>query len=133
MNEHGFIRAVHRHLPAEPAMIKWKINDSSTAGKPDCYYCGPTDDLWAEYKYLKALPKRDTTTLRTSLTELQLHELGLLVSLSRRAWVVIGAGSRAVVLDHQEATLGITAGDFKTRALTFKELAERIKQQCGVI
>ena len=95
-------------------MIKWKINDSSTAGKPDCYYCGPTDDLWAEYKYLKALPKRDTTKLRTSLTELQLHELGLLVSLNRRAWVV-------------------TAGDFKTRALTFKELAERIKQQCGVI
>ena len=68
MNEHGFVRSVHRQL--SPDVFVWKINDKYAGGVPDAFYAGPARCLFIEYKYVK-LPKRDTTLVKTSLSEQQ--------------------------------------------------------------
>jgi hypothetical protein len=130
VNEHSFIDAVHRHLPAEPVLLLWKINDQYTGGKPDCYYCGSLSDLWIEYKFVKALPKRDKTKITIDLSQLQIDWLSFLDRCSRPVWVVVGAPKQAVVLSIKEALDGVTCAQFKARAITFKELGSRIKEHC---
>lgn len=130
MNEHSFIDAVHRLLPAEP-LLKWKINDPYTGGKPDCYYCGPSDDLWIEYKFVQ-LPKRASTRVQIDLSALQADWLSHLDLCGQTAWVVVGSPKRAVVLSIQEALSGLTKAQYEARMITFKDLASRIKDHCGV-
>ena len=69
MNEHGFIRSIHNKLPSE--VYRWKIHDGYTSGVPDVMYAGPAGVLFVEYKYLKNLPKKDSTLIRTCLTPIQ--------------------------------------------------------------
>lgn len=96
MNEHGFIRAVHRKLP--PAIYRWKINDNFEGGVADAYYSCNGGDLWIEYKYLPALPKRPDTAIRTSLNARQKHWLDQRHAEGRRVAVVIGAPEGSAVL-----------------------------------
>lgn len=46
--ETNFIQRVHRHLPKN--IYRWKIAAAFNNGVPDCYYSGPQNDLWIEYK-----------------------------------------------------------------------------------
>lgn len=69
MNEHSFVRSVHKSL--HPDVYKWKIHDTYTGGVPDAMYAGPAGTLFVEYKYVKSLPKKDTTVIRHSLSALQ--------------------------------------------------------------
>ena len=130
MDEHSFIRAVHKLLPADPLLLTWKINDQFTGGKPDCYYCGTREDLWVEYKFIKALPKRDKTKITIDLSQLQIDWLSFLDRCNRSVWVVVGAPKQAVILSIKETLDGVTCAQFKARALTFKELGSRIKEHC---
>lgn len=131
MDEHGFIRAVHRLLPADPRFRVWKINTAYTGGKPDCHYCGPKSDLWVEYKYLKRLPVRDNTGVAIDLSELQKDELQFLADSGRPVWVVVGSPKTAVVLSVYEALAGINTGEYKTRCLPYSRVAELIAEKCG--
>ena len=70
MNEHSFIKAIHRKLPKD--IYRWKVSDRFTGGVPDCYYEGSKGALWIEYKYLKSLPKRTTTPINPGVSKLQL-------------------------------------------------------------
>ena len=69
MNEHSFIKAIHKKLA--PEVYKWKIHDTYTGGVPDAFYAGPSGILFVEYKYIKKLPIKESTPVRTSLTKLQ--------------------------------------------------------------
>lgn len=73
MNEHSFVKAIHRKL--SPDVYKWKIHDTYTGGVPDAMYAGPSGVLFVEYKYVKQLPKRDSTIIRHSLSKLQIDWL----------------------------------------------------------
>ena len=70
MNEHSFIKAIHRKLPKD--IYHWKVSDRFTGGVPDCYYEGSKGALWIEYKYLKSLPKKTTTPINPGISKLQL-------------------------------------------------------------
>jgi len=70
VNEHSFIKAIHRKLPKD--IYRWKVSDRFTGGVPDCYYEGSKGALWIEYKYLKSLPKRTTTPINPGVSKLQL-------------------------------------------------------------
>ena len=118
-------------LPTEPFLKKWKINDPYTGGKPDAYYCGPANDLWIEYKFIPALPKRPTTNINIGLSALQIDWLRCLTGFKRPVWVVVGAPKQAVILTIDEALDGITQAQFIRRALTFRELGSKIKEHCG--
>ena len=69
MNEHSFVRSIHNAL--HPDVYKWKIHDTYTGGVPDAMYAGPAGTLFVEYKYVKSLPKKDTTVIHHSLSALQ--------------------------------------------------------------
>ena len=95
MNEHSFIRSIHRYL--HPDIHSWKIHDTYTGGVPDAMYSGPAGILFVEYKYIKALPKKETTTLKHSLSALQLQWLERM-KLSANAALIIGVGDTCIIL-----------------------------------
>jgi hypothetical protein len=88
MNEHGYIKSIHNKLPS--AIYKWKINDNFQGGIADAYYSGPAGDLWIEYKYLSRPPKRESTVIKTCLTDQQRHWLKSRQSEGRDVALVIG-------------------------------------------
>ena len=98
MDERGYIRSIHRHLPVEE-VYRWKINDRLAKGVADSYYSGNGGDLWAEYKYLKSTPKRQFTA---ALTPLQLRWLCQRAEEGRHVRVIVGcpAGSQ-ILTPHQ--------------------------------
>ena len=101
MNEHSFIRSVHRYL--SPEVYSWKIHDTYTGGVPDAMYCGPSGLLFVEYKYIKLLPKRADTLIRHSLSELQLQWLERINGPARAA-LVIGVEDTAIIIPSDFST-----------------------------
>lgn len=128
MDEHGFIRYVHSKL--SPALRKWKIHDTFAGGVPDAYYLGPRSDLWIEYKYVKLLPIRPTTTVKTSLSELQKEWLNDLRKCKRPCALVIGHEQRAVVLHGGRWNTDITTHEFLETSISRKELVGWIEFTC---
>jgi len=95
MNEHSFIRSIHNYL--DPDVYKWKIHDTYTGGIPDCMYAGPAGVLFVEYKYIRCLPKRDSTVLGHSLSKLQCQWLERMRGCTNTA-LILGAGEGALIL-----------------------------------
>ena len=124
MNEHGFIKAVHRHL--SPEVYRWKIHDTYTGGVPDAFYMGPAGSLFVEYKYVK-LPKRESTIVNFGLTKLQVawltraHMCGQLVA------VIIGFDSSAVAITTPKSFSGMTQRELQDEAVSFQQIAMLIE------
>ncbi len=95
MNEHSFVKSIHRKIPA--VVHKWKIHDTYAGGVPDAFYSGPNGVLFIEYKYIKNLPKRNTTTLKHTLSKLQIQWLNR-VSEGAKVAVVIGVEDTAIII-----------------------------------
>lgn len=128
MNEHSFIRSVHRYLPLE--LFKWKIHDTFAGGVPDTFYAGPSSILFVEYKYVKKLPKRDSSTLKTSLSPQQIQWLNRMTDFNQRAAVVIGCEETAVILENKEWENPLSKLEYLKRAVPRKAVAEWIASVC---
>lgn len=90
---------------------------------------GSAGSLWAEYKYIKKLPVRDTTRLRTSLSEQQRLWLKRLVDFKHQAVLIIGVEDTAVILRehwHQD----ITKADYLKRSIPRRDVARWIEEVC---
>ncbi|MCP1316891.1 hypothetical protein [Halomonas sp. 707B3] len=125
MNEHSFIRSVHRQLPA--SIYRWKINDNFQGGVADAYYSDKGGDLWIEYKYLKALPKRPTTEIKTTLSAQQACWLTERHNEGRTVAVVIGSPSGIVLLTSpDEWNTPLTCADFIRTAIDKQRLVSYI-------
>jgi hypothetical protein len=122
MNEHGFIKSVHRHLPADT--FSWKIHDTYTGGVPDAMYAGPARILFVEYKYLK-LPKKETTLIKTGLSALQLQWLDKMHLYNVAVAVIIGSSSGSIVLTGSKWHQELFQKDFED-ALNTKQLSNWI-------
>ena len=96
MNEHSFVKSVHRKLPVD--LYKWKIHDSYTNGVPDAMYAGNKAILFIEYKYVPALPKIKTTPIKINLSKLQLQWLNNFVDMGHNAVVVVGTEDKNVLI-----------------------------------
>lgn len=96
MNEHSFIKAVHRSLPSE--VYRWKIHDTYAGGVPDAFYAGPAGTIFIEYKYIKEAPKRKTTKIKNTLSTLQKSWLTQMESFGHAVAAVIGVGNNVIVL-----------------------------------
>lgn len=127
MNEHGFIKAVHRHL--SPEVYRWKIHDTYTGGVPDAFYCGPAGSLWVEYKYIK-LPKRKTTNVTFGLSELQQIWLTKIATYGQTTVLALGWKQSAQVFYGPHIPKTATQDELVHDALQFKELAALITQHC---
>jgi hypothetical protein len=125
MNESDYTQAVHKRLPAE--VFRWKVRDDYQGGVPDAFYRrldGQSGSpLWIEYKYLKDLPKRDTTLIVPNLSELQHLWLRRAAMAGEQVRVIVGHGSRGVVLSLDEAEKGLTCAEFKIRLAPYKSIA----------
>lgn len=93
MNEAGFIRSVHRRLP--PSVHAWKIAAQFANGVPDCWYSGMQGDLWVEYKFVQATPKR---TISPRLSKLQVSWLEHRLKEGRNVAVIVGSPGGAAIL-----------------------------------
>jgi hypothetical protein len=103
MNEHSFVRSIHNAL--HPDVYKWKIHDTYTGGVPDAMYAGPAGTLFVEYKYIKNLPKKDTTVIRHSLSALQEAWLERMKQSTSVALVVGISNSAIIIVDDFSANI----------------------------
>lgn len=95
MNEHSFIRSVHNKLPN--VVYRWKINDNFAGGVADAYYSGPAGDCWVEYKFIKNLPVRSTSTVKFGLSANQIKWLKDRHEEGRHVYLVIGSNEGCVI------------------------------------
>ena len=131
MNEHSFIRAIHRHLSKKA--YSWKINDRFAGGVADSWYCGREGKhLFVEYKYVK-LPARPDTVMRAALSELQQRWLQQRKEQGIPVAVVLGAAKKGVISDDiEELVDGIRKEEFDARAVPFKDLAHELEKRIGL-
>jgi hypothetical protein len=122
MDEHGFIRSVHRHLPKKGLTV-WKINDNYRGGVPDAYYSGPKADIWIEYKYLKQIPKRAGTIIKPSLRPQQLKWLAKEHSFGRQVYCIVGSKEGGCIFKYPEWVEGIPTKAFNNSIIKQNELA----------
>jgi len=124
LNEHSFVKAIHRLLPKE--IYKWKIHDKFTGGVPDAYYEGSKGSLWIEYKYVKTLPKREGTEVQLGLSALQQGWLARAVENKINAWVVVGNDNKCLVLQNKRWTYPFNNDYYRLYSVTNKELVALI-------
>lgn len=128
MNEHSFIRSVHRSLHNN--VTKWKIHDRYNGGVPDSFYMGAKGSLWAEYKYLKQLPKRDSTNLRLGLSPLQIEWLNLLYEYNHTVCVILGVENTALILLEKQWTANISKRYYLEQCIPRREVRDYIQSIC---
>lgn len=113
----------------------WKIFDSITIGKPDSEYIRKDGNrgsvLKIEYKYIKELPKRDTTLVKPSWQNaLQRMKLTEYFTCDGNALAVIFVGERdadcIVFLNNDEWENGLTTAQCRDRLINRSELADYI-------
>ena len=88
-------------------------------------YSGPGGVLFVEYKYVKAFPKRDTTTIKTSVSLLQLQWLERMNTAASAA-LIIGVEATAVIIT-SEFIIGyanIRKQDLLAHPISRKDIAE---------
>lgn len=125
MNESDYTQAVHKRLPA--SVKAWKIRDDYQGGVADAFYRRRDGEkgtpLWIEYKYIKTLPKRDTTMIVADLSELQKGWLKEAEQAGEEVRVIIGYGSEGVMLSLDEAVGGVSKADFQQRLEPYKGIS----------
>lgn len=137
--ENQFIDGVHQYLPKEgPNRVYWMKNHNEfNSGIADCWYSGFQSDLWIEYKFI-SVPVRDNTVVslvdgsKPVLSELQQHWLRMRYEEGRATGVIVGSTKGGVWLPDTEWALPISAGEFREKLMSRKQLAECICALVGV-
>jgi hypothetical protein len=130
VNEHSFIRAIHKKLPAD--LYRWKIHDSYTGGVPDTLYAGPSGILFIEYKWLKSLPKKPTTPIKIGLSPLQIIWLNKFHSFGQKVAVVVGYPDGVLLFEGNSWTKDINIANIQNYVVTDKLLVSYILSVAGV-
>lgn len=92
MNEAGFSQALAKAVKRiDPTIYHLKIATAFNNGVPDSWWSGNTGDLWSEQKYLKQLPKRETTIVQIDLSKLQADWITKRHHQGRNMAVIVGS------------------------------------------
>ena len=88
-------------------------------------HSGPGGELFVEYKYVKAFPKRDTTTIKTSVSLLQLQWLERMNTAASAA-LIIGVEATAVIITSEFIIwyANIRKQDLLAHPISRKDIAE---------
>lgn len=129
MNEHSFIRAVHRRLPAD--ILRWKINDSYAGGVPDAFYAGAARCLFVEYKFVK-IPIRNSTNLKINLSEQQKLWLDKMQNIDQSVAVVIGSEAGALILINSAWNKSINKATYLELSSDTANVAAWIYNHCWI-
>lgn len=129
MTEHHYIRSIHDRLRRKrPTLYIWKVNDPYQGGVADAYYSG-SSDMWVEYKYLKALPKRPGTKVTLGLSQLQQQWLRDRHREGRNVCVIVGTPEASLILPGVEWDTDIISADFISSAVDKPGVVAYIESQ----
>lgn len=132
MTEHTYIRSIHERLrKAATAIYIWKINDPYQGGVADAYYSGHTD-MWIEYKYLKSLPKRESTVIVPGLSQLQKDWLRARHQEGRKVCVIVGSPDGSLILPGVSWEELISSADFKSSMVDKHSVVAYIRGQLTI-
>ncbi len=125
MNEHSFVKSIHRKLPSN--LYRWKICDAFAGGVPDAMYAGPAGILFVEYKYLKTLPKKSKTAVKIDLSKLQLAWLVQMMNFGHSCNVVVGHEGRALILSEPaQLTSPVNSAYYQKNSIPINDLIDHI-------
>lgn len=127
MNEHSYIKSVHaqlKKLPEYREIDVWKINDNWKGGCADALYDGPAEDLWIEYKFIKA-PKRPATLCIPALSTQQNHWLTSRYNNGRNIAVIIGSIDGGIIFT-EPSDWNSGSYDFLAKTRSTKTIAASI-------
>lgn len=136
MKEADYNREVNKRLDRN-LVRSWKIIDDYQGGVPDNYYHRKTPHpkglvippLFVEFKFIKALPKRDNTLIVPALSSLQRDWLEELYVTRMRPKVIIGTridGKTVGVMLDREHWDGISKKEFLEKTMDYKDIAKLI-------
>ena len=130
MNEHSFVKSFHKRLHDDIKV--WKIYDPYQGGVPDALLFG-RDGLacFCEYKYVRSLPKRETTIIKPALSAQQSIWLKDQISRGLLALVILGSESGVVIFRNpDEWDNGLAKKD--ANILSPKEATAEVGKLLGV-
>jgi len=123
MNEHSFVKSIDRKLPKE--VLVWKIADRYSGGVPDAMYAGPKGILFIEYKYVKSLPKKLETVIKTTLSPLQEQWITRMQGWNHSVLLVIGSTDKSCLILNK-LTKNISKAYYQNNSTTNQNLVELI-------
>ena len=91
-----FTNRINKRLPQD--VYVEKMYNIYRGGTPDFWYSGYKADLWVEYKWVKQLPKKDTTPIRVDLSGLQTLWLDDALRKGRNICVIAGSPQGCAIL-----------------------------------
>lgn len=110
----------------------WPVHDTYTAGVPDHWYSGWVSDLWIEYKYFPALPKRDINLVVGKTPKLSARQqvwLRRKYLQGRDVWVVVGFPEGAVILKN---LAWLDTFKVQDMLVPIGQLVGEIEKHCGI-
>lgn len=128
--ETTFISSVHKHLPV--GVHREKMNNPYRSGTADVWYSGHKD-MWVEYKFLAALPKRMDTNITLDLSENQKIWLRERCREGRHVAVICGCKAGGVVFNGLSWDQPISNPEFTSRLISRQAIADWILHQTGVV
>ncbi len=128
VNEHSFIAKVHKRLP--PDVFRWKINDTNHAGVPDAMYRGPAGILFVEYKWLKELPKRSTTSVKIDVSPIQANWIRAHNGHGQKIAVITGTPDCALIRTRTSWAFPINNILFNELSVSHNDVATWITNVC---
>jgi hypothetical protein len=124
--ETTFIKSVNRHIADVYAE---KMNNPFRSGTADVWYSGGKGDLWLEYKFVPAAPKR--ADLLADLSERQKLWLAGRLQEGRNVAVIVGCPSGGVLMLDRTWEVPITAEKFNAELQSREALAAWIRSITG--
>jgi len=91
-----FTNRVNKRLPQD--VYAEKQHNFYRGGTPDFWYSGYKADLWVEYKWIKQLPKKESTPIKADLSGLQTLWLDDAHKKGRNVCVIIGSPQGCAIL-----------------------------------
>ncbi|WP_025915467.1 hypothetical protein [Herminiimonas sp. CN] len=125
--ETTFYAGVHKHLPAD--LHREKMHNPYRGGTWDFWFSGLAD-LWVEYKFV-VLPKRDSTPVDVTLSDLQKDWGGGRHFEGRNLAVIVGCKEGGVILENLAWERPLSCADFKKQLRSRVEIARWIAHTTG--
>lgn len=128
--ETTFIGGIHKLLPL--GVYREKMNNPYRSGTADVWYSGRRD-MWVEYKFLPALPKRTDTLIVLDLTENQKIWLRNRCREGRHVAVICGCKAGGVVFNGLSWDQPISTAEFTSRVISRQAIADWVLSQTGAV
>jgi hypothetical protein len=107
--ETNYRLSIEKRLP--PELHHEKMANPYSGGTADSYYDGNKADIWVEWKFITAFPKRATTIVVPDLSPLQKDWLKGRYENGRRVFVIVGSPNGAHIFGAPRECLAISTKD----------------------